>query len=170
VRLVEFLIHLLQTQALTLQRLAAFFGEDALLEMLEIAGESEEKNPSSFKMNQNWFAQPQPIPPSSPYTELEGAVREMNLPAVLEFHLWAYPFYRVLIESSLNLNSRIKGDENQVPEALIEESVSQAKAWIRKLPIRPELSAQAERAALIPWLRFRTLVLKKIGKRPIASV
>src|SRR5690348_2631519 len=39
-KLLEFVIQVLKTQGQTLQRLAAFFGEEELLQMLEMAGET----------------------------------------------------------------------------------------------------------------------------------
>ncbi|OFZ21957.1 MAG: hypothetical protein A2X94_15995 [Bdellovibrionales bacterium GWB1_55_8] len=175
VRLVDFLILLLETHAQALQRLAALFGEDILIEMIERSEEDE--------------SQPKPVPPpagsfvrpkvrgihtaSSAYSELESAVRDMKLPSVLEFYLWAYPHYRAFIESPLDLNSRIQsvpGSEPDASTALVDEAIAQAQAWVRKLPITPEFSVQAERAVHAPWVRFRTTVLTRIGKRPVGSV
>lgn len=168
-KLVQFLIHLLTTQAETLQRLAAFFGEEELLQMLEAAGESELLDETSPPLISNWFIPPKGTDSTSVYSQLEYCVRDTQLPAVLQFHLWAYPFYRSFIESALDLKSTIK-DTDGNPESLVNEAVSQAQIWIKCLPIHPELSTQAERIALVPWLRFRSEVLKKIGKRPIVSV
>jgi hypothetical protein len=169
-RLVDFLIHLLRTQSQTLQRLAALFGEEALLEILENAGEILEEKLQSPSIPPRWFQPPSPGEKSSAYQELEGSVHELNLSAVLEFHLWAYPFYRTLIESSYDLNSKIRNEGNNAGEELVELAVSQAQTWVKLLPLRPEVSRRAERAAAIPWLRFRSEVLKKIGVRPIASL
>ncbi len=169
-KLVDFLILLLETQAQTLQRLAAFFGEEELLHMLESAGEKEEKGESSISIEMSWIEPSRATESSSAYTQLESSVRDINLPAVLEFHLWAYPFYRSIIESSLDLRSTLRRSEDHAVERLLNECILQAKLWIKNLPIHPDQSAQAERIAMIPWLRFRTEVLKKIGKRPIASL
>jgi hypothetical protein len=169
-KLIDFLIHLLATQAKTLQRLAAFFGEEELLQMLESAGDEESEDALPILIDPKWFDQPKTTDSPSAYAQLEGSVREFKLPAVLEFHLWAYPFYRSIIESSLNLKSVIRGDDGSAGEKLVNEAIAQATIWIKKLPIHPEVSIQAERAALVPWLRFRSEVLKKIGKRPFASL
>lgn len=167
-RLVEYLIQLLEAHAQTLQRLAAFFGEERLIELLEEEPHPEPRVPT--RISASWFDGILPGRSSSPYTELEGAVREFNLPAVLEFHLWAYPPYRDFIESPLDLNSRIQGPGGEAAGVMVEEAVAQARAWMRRLPIRPEVASQAEQAAYIPWLRFRTQVLKQIGKRPLGPV
>lgn len=169
-RLVEFLIQLLEAHANTLHRLAALFGEEALLQMLEDSGEriGEETAPARFE--ESWFEAPRPQGFSSPYAELESAVHDCKLPAVLEFHLWAYPHYRAFIECGLELDARIPGPGGDAGIQLVDEAVEQAEAWIRRLPIAPEFSQQASRAAHVPWLRFRTQVLKRIGKRPMGPV
>jgi hypothetical protein len=170
-RLVEFLILILEAHGQTLTRLAAILGEDVLLEMLESAGEGDE---ATGKIPSTELELPELDPPQGgsgvPYAELEGSVREMKLPAVLEFHLWAYPHYRAFIESSLNLNARIRGSGSDQGIQLVDAAIAEAREWVRKLPLPPQISQQAERAAEIPWLRFRTLALKRIGKRPLGPV
>ncbi|HLE01393.1 MAG TPA: hypothetical protein VJB59_14110, partial [Bdellovibrionota bacterium] len=88
----------------------------------------------------------------------------------LEFHLWAYPHYRAFVESPIDLNSRIPGPGTDTASVLVEEAVAQAKRCVKQLPIPPELWLQTERAAEIPWLRFRTTVLKRVGRRPMGTV
>ena len=169
-RLVEFLTFLLEAHANTLHRLAAIFGDDVLLQMLEESGERISEETSSARFQPIWFEAAQSMGFSSPYAELEGAVHDFKLPAVLEFHLWAYPHYRAFIESEIELDARIPGPGGDTGVALVDEAVEQAEAWIKRLPIPPEFSVQAERAAHVPWLRFRTQVLKRIGKRPFGPV
>ncbi len=173
--LAEFLVQILKTHAQTLQRLAAYFGEEALLEILERAGDIEESAgtpppQSTFRLQKAWFA-PAPLAAAktSPYAELEGSVREFKLPEVLEFHLWAYPFYRTLIESPLDLKMTIKPGQGG-GEALVQEAVTQSKAWVGRMPIRPALLKPVETLAMVPWLRFRAEMFKKIGKRPVGPV
>ncbi len=174
-RLVDFLVHLLQTQADTLKRLAAFFGEEALLQMLETAGDIEHP-PSSFQLHREWFEANPPNPvlvrsdSNASHQKLEGSVTEFKLPAFLEFHLWAYPFYRHLIEGSIDLHAKFKHSSQDSIEALVEEALKESKKWIQNLPIPPSVSQAAERAAWIPWLKFRANVLTQVGKRPIAPV
>jgi hypothetical protein len=179
-RLVEFLIYLLEAQAETLKRLAAFFGEDRLLEMLESADEEKplpalDRKLIPFESLSNHSSHAGTS--RSPYVELEGAVREFGLPAVLEFHLWAYPYYRAFIESDLDLNSMLATEHGfgglagvDSSAHLIAEAVAQAADWVKQLPIPPSVSVQAEAAAQLPWVRFRTQVLKRIGRRPMGAV
>jgi hypothetical protein len=169
VRLVEFLIALLEAQAQTLQRLAALFGEEVLLEMLESAGDLP-PDIITLRHDPRLFEAPRAQASGLAYQELDGAVRDLRLPAVLEFHLWAYPHYRAFIESPLDLNSRIHGTDENAWISLVEEAMVQATAWLKRLPIPPQFWIQAERAAHLPWLRFRTDVLKRIGKRPMVPV
>ncbi|MEO5969079.1 MAG: hypothetical protein ABIQ95_04060 [Bdellovibrionia bacterium] len=167
----EFLIHILKAQAQTLHRLAAFFGEAELIEMLETMGESAEVSQLSFQMKQEWL--PTTTGPDTPsaYLELEGAVHDMHLSSFLEFHLWAYPFYRIIIESSANLKAKIPDQPgSRVLETLVEEAIVQAQIWTRNLPIPPLLAIQTKSIAQVPWVRFRTTVLGKIGRRPVVAL
>lgn len=169
-RLVEFLILLLTAHAETLRRLAALLGEERFLHILEDAGDLPSPDVET-QAKPTSFDRPCPMASaSSAYQELEGAVREMHLPEPLEFHLWAYPHYRAFIESPIDLNSRIPGSSSDAGLALVEEAVAQAAAWVQRLPLPPQIGHQVERAAQVPWLRFRTTVLNRIGKRPMASV
>ncbi len=177
------MIHLLEAQAQTLHRLAALFGDDILLHMLEEAGEradaeatkktalsnrGEERPTKSPLFEPSWFEAPSAKGYSSPYTELESAVHEFKLPSVLEFHLWAYPTYREFVESGLELDARIAdGDFGQ---KLVDEATRRAEEWVNTLSIAQEFVLQAKAAAHVPWLRFRTQTLKRIGKRPLGPV
>jgi hypothetical protein len=164
VRLVDFLITLLEAQAQTLQRLAALFGEDLLMEMLENAPEYEEKP----EVHAKGFI---PSPDTSAnYAELEGAVREFSLPAVLQFHLWAYPHYRAFIESELELSDRVDPKNPEAVVGLADEAIRQAEVWLKNLPIAPEFFKQAHSAAQLPWIKFRAQLLKKAGQRPLGAV
>lgn len=176
-RLVDFLIALLEAHAETLKRLAALFGEERLLEILEASGDDDlgtdptkRRGPVVTRLQPKDLESAPGASGSSTYQELEGAVHDFGLPAVLEFHLWAYPHYRAFIESPLELSSRIPGPGGETGTALVEEAVAQAQAWVRSLHIPPQIGIQAERAAHVPWLRFRTNVLKRIGKRPLGPV
>jgi hypothetical protein len=164
-RLVDFLIRMLEAQAQTLQRLAALFGEDILLEILERGAEIDEEAGSQRPPIQlSWF-QKAGGTGESPYAELEGAVRDFKLSPVLQFHIWAYPGYRAFIESKVELGARVTN-----PQAVVEAALECSKRWLAVLPIAPEFRSQAERAAEVPWIRFRTTVLKDLGQRPIGVV
>jgi hypothetical protein len=162
VRLVQFLILVLETHAQSLQRLAAFFGEEVLFELLEM----QEDEPRRLPVNKGYFKPAVEKGVSGQaYGELESAVRAMKLHPVLEFHVWAYPFYRSYIESEIDLNSMA-----ETGTAIVDEAIAEAKNWIHQLPLPPAFAAQAERAAEIPWVKFRANALKKIGKRPLGPV
>jgi len=171
VRLIDFLICILRAHAGTLQRLAALHGEEQLLELLEASGDELDSKPRP--PNPIWFGRPAQrgmVTMASAYAELEHAVHEFGLAATLEFHLWAYPHYRAFIESPLDLNSPIIGNGPETAVTLVDEAVAQAKDWIKKLPIPPELAQQTESAAHVAWVRFRTDVLQRIGRRRLGSV
>ncbi|HUP58147.1 MAG TPA: hypothetical protein VM598_11885 [Bdellovibrionota bacterium] len=163
-RLVDFLIRLLEAHSQTLQRLAALFGEEILLEMLEKAAERTPE-PTAPRIQFGWFSKGGGQTFGSPYAELEGAVRELTLSPVLQFHLWAYPVYRAFIESELELSARMEN-----PQPAIDVVLDGAKVWLDTLPIASEFRLQAEKAAEVPWIRFRSSVLKGLGQRPIGVV
>ena len=180
-RLVEFLMLLLEAHGESLLRLAAFFGEDELFEILENYGDrySELTEGVPEKKARALIQKLELLPPirseaGLAYQALEGTVQNLNLPPPLEFHLWAYPFYRAFVESELDLDSRIAASgpfhAADTGTILVEEAVAQAEAWIHHMPLPPQVSKPAERAAYVPWLRFRTNALKRIGKRPIGPV
>lgn len=187
-RLVEFIIALLEAHGETLKRLAALFGEENLLELLEMAGDisgdatGKEKpqlpqiNPDALAELEELSAQYQSsaYAGGNTYAEIEGSVRELGLPATLEFHLWTYPLYRAFIESSLDLNTKIPGPDGPRPGLtggiLVDNAVAEAEAWVRALPMSDLVRDQASRAAQVPWLRFRTTALKRIGRRPLGPV
>lgn len=171
-RIVDFLIQVLEAHADTLKRLAALLGEERLLELLENAPEeSSSVAPSAVIHELSAARGPQGgFPSGAAYRELEGSVHEFGLPEFLEFHLWAYPYYRAFIESAIELESRVPGPGGDAGTVLVEEAVASAQAWVRRLPLPPQIGLQAERAAHVPWLRFRTNVLRRIGKRPMGPV
>jgi hypothetical protein len=167
----EFLTHILRAHAQALQRLAAFLGEAELLELLETAGESSVELRSKFEIKKEWLSATPATDSTPPYLELEGAVQEMHLSSFLEFHVWAYPFYRQIIESSLELKAKIpKAHATEVLELLTEEAIQQAQTWIEQLPVREDLAQQVKSIAQLPWIRFRTTILGKMGRRPVVAL
>lgn len=176
-RLVDFLINLLNAHADTLKQLREILTEEGLIEILEnaLVNTQEIENPSLEPKPTNliWFTRPNSpssFSPSTAYTELENAVRTLNLPPILEFYLWSYPHYRAFIESPLDLNSQIQGNDSHAAIALVNEAMDQAKSWIRKLHLHPEVSKSAEIASQAAWTRFRTRVMKRVGLRPFETI
>ena len=177
-RIADFLILILQSHAQTLQRLAALFGEDEFTEMLENAEEPSTPgfDPEEFSDGSLRLIRPQAGDAGAAYQQLEGCVRELSLPEVLEFHLWAYPFYRAFIESSLDLNVRIPSAGvprelgGETGSALVMEAIRQHHEWLKRLAIPERVRARAQAAAETPWLRFRSEALKRLGHRPLGPV
>lgn len=169
-RLVDYLIFLLKAQAETLRNLHDLFGERVFLAILENAGEREKVQSQDEEKKPIWL--PCACTPSgqSPYEELQDAVRDFKLPEVLEFYLWAYPHYRMFIESSLDLNSCLEGSNLELATALVDDAIKHGHAWIDQLPLPPEFKTKAMGEAKGPWLKFRTDVLKIIGRRPLERV
>jgi hypothetical protein len=168
-RLVDFLIGILKTHAESLNRLAALFGEDLLFDMLENA---PEEFPSEA-LTAEWeklFAYFAPLPTSGPlgdaeaaYRRLESEVSDQKMAEFLEFHVWAFPFYRTFAESALDLRAPVQNAESAAK--LIDSAVQAAKAWRQNLPIAEEFRARAESAAAHPWIRYRTELMDRFGTR-----
>lgn len=173
-RLVDLLILLLSAHADTLRRLSAFFGEETFVEMLEESGETIEDAlpPTEYAGTVGasiiWIDSQ--VSNSNAYAELEGTVSEFQISAVLHFHVWAYPHYRKFIESAIDLNARLPVGGGDAGPALIEEACLQAEAWVAALPMSGAVKPAAQKAAQIPWLRFRSEALKKMGRRPLETV
>lgn len=169
-RLVDYLLLVLEAHAQTLKRLAAFFGEEELLQLLESAGEREEAS-AELDLEPGllacWAPPAAPGSASSAYQEIEGAVHELGLPAVLEFHLWAYPLYRAFIESSVDLGATLSGTGDEAGQRLVDLAVKCSESWVKGLVVHPQLFPRVERIAQIPWLRFRSEALRKLGHRPL---
>ena len=174
-RLVEFLIHVLDAHAQVLQRLAALLDEEALIAVLELAGEQQESDPERYptpilKLRPEWFDRHSATGHSTAYAELESAVHGMKLGSQLVFHLWAYPPYRAFVESEYDLDTRILGPGGEAGTRIVDDTIQMARLWVEELPLPPQVRARAAQAAEIPWLRFRTEVLKRIGRRPLGPV
>ncbi len=188
-RLAEFLSQILATHGEVLLRLAALLGEEELLELLEKAEElhptdtaHDADDPQGLKEFARWetwlkerlVASPGESAPQA-MAEIQSTVSSLDLPEVLEFYVWAYPAYRAYVETSLGLALRIPkqgptGAPSESGLQLTEDAVARAKSWFRRLPLPPQIAATAERAAEVPWLRFRSEVLKRVGRRPLGPV
>jgi hypothetical protein len=173
-RLVDFLIGILKTHAESLNRLAALFGEDLVFDMLENAPEDF----PSPAVSQEWeklFSLFAPLPTSGPlgdaesaYRRLESEVSDQKMAEFLEFHVWAFPFYRAFAESALDLRAPVQNSESAAQ--LIDAAVMAAKEWRAQLPIAEEYRARAESAASLPWIRFRTELMDRFGTRRLGTV
>jgi hypothetical protein len=186
VTLAEFLIHVLAAHARTLDELAEFLGGEPLLELLELAGSCEAESgyppepPGTYHPDPAQFDAPPAALPTpgldgatcSPYASIAVSVRQLKLAPSLEFYVWAYPFYRGLIESPIELEARLRLPESDSPAELplLAAALRSAQAWLAALPLPEPLKPEAERASQASWLRFRSEVLKALGVRPIQGV
>jgi len=182
-RFSEFLAEILTAHGQVLLRLAALLGEEPLLELIEKAEDlypsDQAGDTEQSKTWENWLRSRLAASPgdtaAQAMTEIQGAVTELNLPEVLEFYVWAYPPYRDYVETGVDLSMRIPrqattGAPSENGVQLTEDAIQKAKQWFRRLPIPSDVGLAAERAAEIPWLRFRSEVLKRVGRRPLGPV
>lgn len=162
-----FLIHLLGAQAETLQLLAGALGEEELLALLD----QDEPPQSKLTIDPQLFGEEAPVAGmSSPYQEIEGAVRELDLTAPLEFYLWAYPTYRAFVESALTLDSRVSRGQAEGLTALTDGCITDARAWLASLPVPSSLHGRLEKLTAAPWLKFRSAVLREGGQKRLRSL
>ncbi len=166
-RLFEFLTLLLQATGQILQDLATLFGENVLVQLLEDNPKHPGEAKMRFQLDPQWF---DPAPETtlnkndgSAYLVIEEAVKKIGLSSILEFHLWSYPFYRILIESSIDLRSEIKNGNPIIGKLLIQEALEQSEKWIYPICQAAEFTQQVEPILMAAGLRFRSEVLKKMG-------
>lgn len=170
-RLTDFLICLLQFHSRVLRSLQDLLGEEALLAVLE---RSAEEGPSISYSTLKRLApsdgarkiQALRSSPVSPYEELESAVSSSDLHHALQFHLWAYPSYRALIESSLGLDEALPGSA----EPWVQESLAHSETWYATLPLPGEIRVQADPPieAARTWLQME--VRKRCGEKGLKSL
>lgn len=176
-RLYEFLAFILEAHGQTLRALSEFMCEDTCLEILEQAGDLNSDSdgvvrPALAAGETPFFPEKKegyrPILGGfSPYGFIEGTVRELGLPEVLEFHLWSYPGYRKFVESKLPLETVFDGAH---AEEVIREAREAELAWFRSLPIQIPVSVELEKMLAQPWLRFRTQVMQRCGIRTLGAL
>jgi len=173
VRIVDFLILLLSAHAQALDRLAQTFGEEVLLAILDRTAEKTDEDPPFPPLDAKWFRN-QGIrgvgTQDQPYAEIQDAITAMKLLPGVEFHVWAYPYYRRFIESSLDLNAWIQqtSAEGDNPSLrLIDDAIAYAHSWARSFPVVPEYLHRIEHAVHFPWVRFRSQAMRRLGVRPM---
>ncbi len=168
-RLVEYLVEVLTTQAQVLIEMRDLFGETVLLHALENRGEPPNE---SLSPDANIFKPPLTAEAldDSPYTLLQSAVRGAHLPAALEFHLWAYPHYRAWIESQAALHWRTRPSLTPPEESeslLILPALQTARSWVASFGFTPEIETKIARRVEQHWIRFRSKILQKLGRASI---
>lgn len=167
-RVVDLLIEILRAQAKTLELLRAALGQEELLHVLE-----EKEPPASLFESVEPWASGEMSPRagiSQPYKEIEGAVREMDLSAMLEFYLWAYPTYRAWVESPVLLDSCVRTDSAPHFARLADLVIQDARNYVRNLTLPPKLSTQIEKLVEPVWIQFRTRLLSHTGKRRLTVI
>ncbi|MCC7440407.1 MAG: hypothetical protein IT285_02170 [Bdellovibrionales bacterium] len=172
-RLVDFLVLVLQAHGRLLVDLKEIFGADLLLRILA------NYKPTELALQGSKLWELFPLKPRSshspfPFETLEKPVKEMRLNEDLEFFVWAYPYYRTFVESNVDLNETLPFQDQQVVLALAEEATSMARAWAEAVPLPPEaeseLRSRAQEASRQHWVRFRSELFKRNGQSPFQRV
>lgn len=167
----DFLGEFLSAHADALGRLAEFMSEDILVELLEDE-RPHTPNPALKKIiDQIWDPTVIGEFGNSPYQKLELWVKAHKLPSMLEFHVWAYPAYRMLIEASLTPESGTKIDMNsKLFDELIAQCRSEGIAWITSQKLEGTLKTEAEKCVDQAWIKFRAQFLKRLGRKTLVVV
>jgi hypothetical protein len=188
-RLVDFLIALLEAHAQALHGLGALLGEEELIEAIDamdgapaVVQDATEARAFVTRIASEYaiLKAEDRIPNLSsailtgssgdPYRLLEGAVRGFNLTPVLEFYLWTYPLYRAYIECSLPLDWVIPSPGTDLGTRMVEDAVVRAERWMQLLMLPRPIAMRAEQYSRVPWLKFRANALKRAGRRPLGPV
>jgi hypothetical protein len=167
-KLADYLIQILRAHAMVLERVSALLGEDDWIEILEGIDEDllqQLKKPDPALISADRLLAPNTPDQSPPWMMIEGHVREFGLAARLEFYLWSYPYYRVWIESELDLHSEILRPEEWITEAIAFET-----QWLRLLPIRPQDFLRVEQAVHAVHLKLRASTLERAGVPRLRSL
>lgn len=172
-KLADLLAQILESHGEGLKRLAAYFGEEAFMELIE-SGTPEEpahqaKLTAIAKKTQG-VERIQTLEMDQGYREIQSRVRDLGLPEFLEFYLWAFPPYRALIENSVELGASLPRENQALSRELVDGVIHGAEFWIRSLPIPTASFAAAERAYQVPWIRFRDVALRKLGISPLQAL
>ncbi|MEK6704489.1 MAG: hypothetical protein AABZ06_01745 [Bdellovibrionota bacterium] len=164
-RLVRFLIHVLEAHAETLKRLAEIIGEDALLNALENMNAPNPQNPGKITTLETNTPTDAP-----PYDELQSTVADFKLSPALEDHLWSYPYYRMIIESMADLNMQLDTGHSESQNSarqMVEEAFDYSRIWIKSL--KPPLDFPGkDTVSQAAWLQFRSTILRRLGYRPLS--
>lgn len=172
------LILLLEAHGEGLKRLAAFFGEEAFMEIVETAEDdatsaaepASHARLSAIARQSERVERIQTLETDQGYREIQASVRELGLPEFLEFYLWAFPPYRALVENAVELGAHLPSENKELSRELVEGVIQGANFWLRSLPIPAASAAAAERAYQVPWLRFRGAALKGMGLSPLQAL
>lgn len=193
-RVVDYLAQLLTHQAEVLRGLEDLFGETVLMACLERDAEpalppstpwlSTEARQAALlgpesastlgERLRDVAGRPPATDPASAYALLATTVRDLKLPEPWEFHLWAYPYYRVWIEGPWNLESVIRTDTKSTEaaslDALIQEALASGIHWVERLGLPEPYRGQAMGIAESVWLKFRTRVLTQAGRARLSAL
>lgn len=163
----------LRTQAELLKSLEASYGEDGAIELLESAEPTEALQALEEEvLRAEWF---EPLSAASEeeataqgasaYAELEQFARDLGLQERLEFHLWAFPGYRLLVESALPLTSTLRARDAKLdPPAEVMRLLQRFfEEWLRSLPMAPDQHLSWQKRLHAEWLKLRSQLHKKLG-------
>lgn len=183
-KLGEILALALESHGEVLKVLYTLFGEEVLIEVLERTDEvaSERSTETTLPPHlRKCFMEDRRVSdqlngPPDWSALLEKRVVAIGLPAVLGFYIWAYPPYRMWIESDLDLNLILNQVDahDALPDSsqtlVADDWVNRADSWLSAIGLPEKIHQQVHRAAHPIWIRFRSRLLSHIGARRMSSL
>lgn len=164
-KLIDFLILMLEAQAEVIRTLLRKMNEKETVELLEkYHSDLQEPQPPAFIEALN-EANPLSEEEELPFPDLDQAIRKFNFSFALEDQLISFPLYRAYLENCANLNGNIQLTTTQNGESLIEEALFHGHSYYLHLPIPRSYEREFKRDCEMAWLRFRTQTLKRMGKK-----
>lgn len=169
--LADFLGEFLGAHAEALGRLADLMSEDIVIQLMEDERPHTPSPELKQIVDQIWDPKNTIQVTESPYMTIEQWVRQHRIPKQVEFYVWAYPAYRMIIESSLTpeSNSVLKPDDKRY-DALFAACRNEGLAWIRSQKLDEPLHTAAEKSVDLAWVKFRANMLKRLGRKTLSVV
>lgn len=169
---------ILRAQGLFLHQMAEYLGPEVASQILEEAGESTDPDQPHIHVpglpTLRSILSTQAPPDFEPgdhgavYLNIESTVRELNLPAMMEFYLWSYPAYRVLAEGSWPLPTPLHTWSRDLLQSVVEEIIQDHAEWLKSLHLPHKPLGTLSQAADPHWRAFRAQAFKDLGFSPLS--
>lgn len=148
-KLVEYLSLVLQKHGAVLLELKNRYSESILVEILE-RQQKVDYQPFVPELASSEVAAYE----SFPYEILEQTVKNIKLPAGLEFYIWAYPYYREFIESPLKLDQTLFTQDTILVQKLSKDAILFSEAWALSIPAKEPFKSEITRVVTHHWKGF----------------
>ncbi|MCM0606614.1 MAG: hypothetical protein KA715_11035 [Xanthomonadaceae bacterium] len=169
--LADFLGEFLGAHAEALGRLSSLMSDDIVVQLMEDERTHTPSTELKQLVDQVWNPKNTILVSESPYMTIEQWVRQHRIGKQLEFYVWAYPAYRMIIESALTpeSNSLLKHDDKKWDE-LFAACRNEGIEWIKSQKLDEPLHTASLKSVDLSWVKFRANMLKRLGRRTLSQV